>query len=120
MKLKYLRVTILAILLYIFASPGAMADYEGCEYKRQQLDHQLEYALAYKTLIGWPVYSAHYVGLMNTVLTNGYWREKKIKLQKNKERSQSVGGNWHRSGHQENGNKSRISRQNWINPVMSW
>lgn len=47
MKPQYLRVTILAILLYIFTSPGAMADYEGCEYKRQQLEHQLEYALSH-------------------------------------------------------------------------
>lgn len=47
MKPQYLRVTILAILLYIFTSPGAMADYEGCEYKRQQLEHQLEYAQSY-------------------------------------------------------------------------
>lgn len=46
-KQHYLSVTILAIFLYILTSTGAMADYEGCEYKRQQLEHQLKYSLVY-------------------------------------------------------------------------
>ncbi|EKQ0890577.1 DUF1090 domain-containing protein [Salmonella enterica] len=44
---QYIRVTILAGLLYSFMLSGAMAGYEGCGYKRQQLEHQLDYALAY-------------------------------------------------------------------------
>ncbi|EDQ6556426.1 DUF1090 domain-containing protein [Salmonella enterica subsp. enterica] len=47
MKQQYLRLTILAGLLYSFMVSGVMAGYEGCGYKRQQLEHQLEYALAY-------------------------------------------------------------------------
>ncbi|EBX1769691.1 DUF1090 domain-containing protein [Salmonella enterica subsp. enterica serovar Poona] len=76
MKLQYLRVTILAILLYIFASPGAMADYEGCEYKRQQLDHQLEYALAYNT-------THRVVGLQRALRrTNEYCIDKRLLARK--------------------------------------
>ncbi|EAN5736158.1 DUF1090 domain-containing protein [Salmonella enterica] len=44
---QYIRVTILAGLLYSFMLSGAMAGYEGCGYKHQQLEHQLDYALAY-------------------------------------------------------------------------
>lgn len=47
MKPQYLRVTILTSLLYSFMVSGAIAGYEGCGYKRQQLEHQLEYAQAY-------------------------------------------------------------------------
>ncbi|EBH0783294.1 DUF1090 domain-containing protein [Salmonella enterica subsp. enterica serovar Pensacola] len=47
MKQHYLRITILAGLLYSFMISGVMAGYEGCGYKRQQLEHQLEYAQAY-------------------------------------------------------------------------
>ncbi|EKO4094452.1 DUF1090 domain-containing protein [Salmonella enterica] len=47
MKQRYLRVTILAGLLYSFMVSGAITGYEGCVYKRQQLEHQLEYAQAY-------------------------------------------------------------------------
>ncbi|EBL1421881.1 DUF1090 domain-containing protein [Salmonella enterica] len=47
MKQQYLRLTILAGLLYSFMVSGAIAGYEGCGYKRQQLEHQLEYAQAY-------------------------------------------------------------------------
>ncbi|EGY1755530.1 DUF1090 domain-containing protein [Salmonella enterica] len=73
MKLQYLRVT---ILLYIFASPGAMADYEGCEYKRQQLEHQLEYALAYN--------NAHRVAGLQRALrrTNEYCINKRLLARK--------------------------------------
>ncbi|EGS2622052.1 DUF1090 domain-containing protein [Salmonella enterica] len=47
MKQHYLRLIILAGLLYSFMVSGAIAGYEGCGYKRQQLEHQLEYAQAY-------------------------------------------------------------------------
>ncbi|EKR9891661.1 DUF1090 domain-containing protein [Salmonella enterica] len=47
MKQQYLRLTILAGLLYSFMVSGAIAGYEGYGYKRQQLEHQLEYAQAY-------------------------------------------------------------------------
>ncbi|EHP5747682.1 DUF1090 domain-containing protein [Salmonella enterica] len=47
MKQQNLRLTILAGLLYSFMVSGAIAGYEGCGYKRQQLEHQLEYAQAY-------------------------------------------------------------------------
>ncbi|EGA2770023.1 DUF1090 domain-containing protein [Salmonella enterica] len=47
MKQHYLRLIILAGLLYSFMVSGVMAGYEGCGYKRQQLEHQLEYAQAY-------------------------------------------------------------------------
>lgn len=76
MKPQYLRVTILAIFLYIFTSSGAMADYEGCEYKRQQLEHQLEYALAYN--------NAHRVaGLQNALRRiNEYCTDKRLLARK--------------------------------------
>ncbi|ECO1012900.1 DUF1090 domain-containing protein [Salmonella enterica subsp. enterica serovar Newport] len=47
MTQHYLRLIILAGLLYSFMVSGVMAGYEGCGYKRQQLEHQLEYAQAY-------------------------------------------------------------------------
>ncbi|EBH1519109.1 DUF1090 domain-containing protein [Salmonella enterica subsp. enterica serovar Berta] len=47
MKQHYLRLIILTGLLYSFMVSGAIAGYEGCGYKRQQLEHQLEYAQAY-------------------------------------------------------------------------
>ncbi|EDW1731976.1 DUF1090 domain-containing protein [Salmonella enterica subsp. enterica] len=47
MKQHYLRLIILAGLLYSFMVSGAIASYEGCEYKRHQLEDQLEYAQAY-------------------------------------------------------------------------
>lgn len=72
MKPQHLRVTILAILLYIFTSSGAMADYEGCEYKRQQLEHQLEYALSYN--------NAHRVASLQSALRriNEYCTDKRL------------------------------------------
>ncbi|EJI6541239.1 DUF1090 domain-containing protein [Salmonella enterica] len=76
MKPQYLSITILTILLYIFTSPGAMADYERCEYKRQQLEHQLEYALAYN--------NAHRVsGLQNALRRiNEYCTDKRLLARK--------------------------------------
>ncbi|EBW6362375.1 DUF1090 domain-containing protein [Salmonella enterica subsp. enterica serovar Oranienburg] len=48
MKPRYLRATILTGLIYSVMSPGALAGgYHECEYKRQHLEHQLEYAQAY-------------------------------------------------------------------------
>lgn len=50
-KSHYFRVTILAGLLYSFMVSGAVAgDYDGCEYKRRYLEHQLEYAQAYNNI----------------------------------------------------------------------
>ncbi|HFW1990308.1 TPA: DUF1090 domain-containing protein [Salmonella enterica subsp. enterica serovar Saintpaul] len=47
-KSHYSRATILAVLLYSVMVSGAVAgDYDGCEYKRRYLKHQLEYAQAY-------------------------------------------------------------------------
>ncbi|ECG5803715.1 DUF1090 domain-containing protein [Salmonella enterica subsp. enterica serovar Muenchen] len=76
MKPQYFSITILTILLYIFTSPGAMADYERCEYKRQQLEHQLEYALAYN--------NAHRVaGLQNALRRiNEYCTDKRLLARK--------------------------------------
>ncbi|HGA5965058.1 TPA: DUF1090 domain-containing protein [Salmonella enterica subsp. enterica serovar Java] len=51
MKPQYLRATILTGLIYSVMSPGAVADvYHECEYKRQHLEHQLEYAQAYNNI----------------------------------------------------------------------
>ncbi|EEG5674929.1 DUF1090 domain-containing protein [Salmonella enterica] len=47
MKPQYLRVTVLASLLYSFMVSGAMAGYEGCEYKRQHLEREIDYAQAH-------------------------------------------------------------------------
>lgn len=76
MKPQYLRVTILAILLYIFTSSGAMAAYEGCEYKRQQLEHRLEYALSYN--------NAHRVAGLQSALRriNEYCTDKRLLTRK--------------------------------------
>ncbi|ECA4661015.1 hypothetical protein EK395_18375, partial [Salmonella enterica subsp. enterica serovar Cerro] len=42
MKPQYIRVSILAGLLYSFMVSGVMANgYEGCEYKRQHLERQI-------------------------------------------------------------------------------
>lgn len=120
MKPQYLSITILTILLYIFTSPGAMADYERCEYKRQQLEHQLEYALAYN--------NAHRVAGLQSALRriNEYCNDKRLlarketKVSEKNERSWSTSENWNRPGHQENGNKSRISSQNWMKPGKNW
>ncbi|HFW4799613.1 TPA: DUF1090 domain-containing protein, partial [Salmonella enterica subsp. diarizonae serovar 60-67:z35:-] len=51
MKPQYLRATILTGLIYFVMSPGAVADvHHECEYKRQHLEHQLEYAQAYNNI----------------------------------------------------------------------
>ncbi|EBR9313109.1 TPA: DUF1090 domain-containing protein [Salmonella enterica subsp. enterica serovar Muenchen] len=51
MKPQFLRVTVLAGLLYSFMVSGAMAgNYRGCEYKRRHLEHHLEYAQAYNNI----------------------------------------------------------------------
>ncbi|ELO0595425.1 TPA: DUF1090 domain-containing protein [Salmonella enterica subsp. enterica serovar Muenchen] len=51
MKPQYLRATILTGLIYSVMSPGAVADvHHECEYKRQHLEHQLEYAQAYNNI----------------------------------------------------------------------
>lgn len=51
MKPQFLRVTVLAGVLYSFMVSGAMAsNYRGCEYKRRHLEHQLEYAQAYNNI----------------------------------------------------------------------
>lgn len=51
MKLQYLRVTILAGVLYSFMVSGVIAgNYGECEYKRRHLEHQLEYAKAYNNI----------------------------------------------------------------------
>ncbi|EBP0140294.1 DUF1090 domain-containing protein [Salmonella enterica] len=48
MKPQYIRVSILAGLLYSFMVSGVMANgYEGCEYKRQHLERQIDYARAH-------------------------------------------------------------------------
>ncbi|EIR4881190.1 DUF1090 family protein [Salmonella enterica] len=44
MKPQYLRATILVGLLYPFIVSGAMAGYQGCEYKHQQPERQSDYA----------------------------------------------------------------------------
>ncbi|EHN1697073.1 DUF1090 domain-containing protein [Salmonella enterica subsp. enterica serovar Newport] len=50
-KPQFLRVTVLAGVLYSFMVSGAMAgNYGGCEYKRRYLEHQLEYAQAYNNI----------------------------------------------------------------------
>ncbi|HFZ8351505.1 TPA: DUF1090 domain-containing protein [Salmonella enterica subsp. enterica serovar Java] len=47
-KSHYFRVTILTGLLYSFMVSGAVAgDYDGCEYKRQDLERQIDYAQAH-------------------------------------------------------------------------
>ncbi len=51
MKPQFLRVTVLAGLLYFFMVSGAMAgNYRGCENKRRHLELQLEYAQAYNNI----------------------------------------------------------------------
>ncbi|QXC16820.1 DUF1090 domain-containing protein [Citrobacter braakii] len=51
MKPQFLRVTVLAGLLYSFMVSGAMAgNYRECEYKRRHLEYQLEYAQAYNNI----------------------------------------------------------------------
>ncbi|EHC5874048.1 DUF1090 domain-containing protein [Salmonella enterica subsp. enterica serovar Eastbourne] len=50
MKPQYLRVTILASLLYSFMVSGVMAGYEGCEYKRQDLERQIAHAKAHNNI----------------------------------------------------------------------
>lgn len=51
MKPQYLRATILTGLIYSVMSPDAVADvHHECEYKRQHLEHQLEYAQAYNNI----------------------------------------------------------------------
>lgn len=48
MKPQYIRVSILAGLLYSLMVSGVMANgYEGCEYKRQNLERQIDYAQAH-------------------------------------------------------------------------
>lgn len=48
MKPQYLSVTILIGLCYFFTTSSVMAnDYEGCEYKRQNLERQIDYARAH-------------------------------------------------------------------------
>ncbi|HFG7808332.1 TPA: DUF1090 domain-containing protein [Salmonella enterica subsp. enterica serovar Java] len=50
-KSHYFRATILTGLLYSFMVSGVVAgDYDGCEYKRRYLEHQLEYAQAYNNI----------------------------------------------------------------------
>lgn len=44
MKPQILSVTILAGLCYSFMVSDAIAGYEGCEYKRQHLERQIDYA----------------------------------------------------------------------------
>ncbi|EHI8982763.1 DUF1090 domain-containing protein [Salmonella enterica] len=53
-----------------------MADYEGCEYKRQQLEHQLEYALSYN--------NAHRVAGLQSALRriNEYCTDKRLLTRK--------------------------------------
>lgn len=47
-KLQYLSVTILTSLCYFLTTSSVMANgYEGCEYKRQHLEHQIDYAQAH-------------------------------------------------------------------------
>ncbi|HFW5421936.1 TPA: DUF1090 family protein [Salmonella enterica subsp. enterica serovar Wandsworth] len=51
MKPQYLRVAILTGLIYSAMNPDALAGgYHECEYKRQHLEHQLEYAQAYNNI----------------------------------------------------------------------
>lgn len=47
MKPQILSVTILAGLCYSFMVSDAIAGYEGCEYKRQHLERQIDYAQAH-------------------------------------------------------------------------
>lgn len=48
MKLQYIRVSILTGLLYSLMVSGVMANgYERCEYKRQNLERQIDYAQAH-------------------------------------------------------------------------
>lgn len=48
MKPQYIRGSILAGLLYSLMVSGVMANgYEGCEYKRQNLERQIDYAQAH-------------------------------------------------------------------------
>lgn len=47
LKLQYLSVTILTGLCYSFMISSAMAADNGCEYKRQRLEHQIDYAQAH-------------------------------------------------------------------------
>ncbi|ECR4899919.1 DUF1090 domain-containing protein [Salmonella enterica] len=47
MKPQYLSVTILTGLCYSFMISCAMAADNGCEYKRQRLEHQIDYAQAH-------------------------------------------------------------------------
>ncbi|EJI1747218.1 DUF1090 domain-containing protein [Salmonella enterica] len=50
MKQQYLRITILAGLLYSFMVSAAIAGHEGCEYKRQDLERQIAYAQAHNNI----------------------------------------------------------------------
>ncbi|EFS2651693.1 DUF1090 domain-containing protein [Salmonella enterica] len=51
MKQQYLRVGILAGLLYSLMVSDVMANgYEGCEYKRQNLERQIDYAQAHNNI----------------------------------------------------------------------
>ncbi|EFR6822093.1 DUF1090 domain-containing protein [Salmonella enterica] len=47
MKPQILSVTILTGLCYSFMVSDAMAGYERCEYKRQHLERQIDYAQAH-------------------------------------------------------------------------
>lgn len=52
MKPQYLRLPALAGLLYffMFSSNAIAGNYDECEYKRRNLEHQLEYAQAYNNI----------------------------------------------------------------------
>ncbi len=120
MKQQCLRITILAGLLYSFMVSGAIAGYEGCEYKRQQLEHQLEYAQAYN--------NAHRVAGLQRALRrinehcsdSRLLTQKENKLVEKKEKLQNASENWSRPGHQEYGKKSPASRLNWMKPGKNW
>lgn len=121
MKPQYLTAPLLTGLMYFLIVSGASAAGPGgCEYKRQQVERQIDYARAHN--------NTHRVAGLQEALReinvnctdNGLLEKKKTGSLKNSVKSQSVCRNWNRPERLVNAKKLRRNRKDWMRPWRNW